>query len=67
MKSICKKCNRKFAPLYDNHIYNGRESIIYGNESIFNGSEYKKIKEIYNYKCPYCSIYYNSGYLIKEK
>ena len=39
MKVLCKKCNRKFTPLFDNHIYNGSESIIRGNESIFNGTE----------------------------
>lgn len=67
MKSICNKCNRKFIPLYSNHIYNGSESIIHGNEAVFNGSEYKNVKKIYNYECPYCGTYYNSGYLIKEK
>ena len=67
MKALCKKCNRKLTPLFDNHLYNGSESIIHGNESVFNGSEYKNKKKIYNYKCPYCGTYYNSGYLITLK
>lgn len=67
MKLLCKKCNRKFTPLFNNHVYNGSESIIHGYESIFNGSEYKNIEKVYNYKCPYCDTYYDSGNLINGK
>ena len=66
MKALCKKCNRKFTPLFNNHIYNGSESIIHGDESIFNGTEYKKLKKIYSYKCPYCNTYYKSGYIFEK-
>lgn len=66
MKCLCVKCNRKFTPIFRNHIYNGSESIIHGNESIRNGSEFMDYsKQINNYKCPYCNAFYKGGYYLK--
>lgn len=66
MKALCKKCNLKFTPLFNNHICDGSESIVHGNESIFNGIEHKNLKKICNYKCPYCDTYYKSGYIFEK-
>ena len=64
--TLCVNCHRKFTPIFDNHIHNGTESIVHGNEAIYNGSEFLDYsKKIYNYKCPYCNKYYKSGYCIK--
>ena len=64
MEIICKKCGRKFTPIFKNHIYNGSESILHGNESILNGSENiyngNEIK-IKDFSCPFCGEKYNNG------
>lgn len=39
MRLICKKRNRKFIPIFQNHVYNGHESILNGGERIMNGDE----------------------------
>lgn len=68
MKCLCVKCNRKFTPIFRNHIYNGSEGIIHGNESIRNGLEcIDYSKKINNYKCPYCNAFYKTGYSLKQK
>ena len=64
MEVVCKKCGRKMQPIFENHVYNGSESILHGKEAIMNGSENiknGKEKKIYNYKCPYCDAKYKSG------
>ena len=69
MKLICKKCNRKFIPIFQNHVYNGHESILNGGERIMNGDENILTgaeKEIFNYSCPYCGKKYARGLITTE-
>ena len=68
MELVCKKCDRKFKPIFENHIYNGSESILHGNESIKTGNENisrGQEKTIYDFKCPYCGTYYKKGFIKK--
>lgn len=63
-EAVCKKCGRKFEPIFENHIFNGNEQILHGNELVMNGSEYinnGKNVQIRNYSCPYCGEKYRNG------
>jgi len=69
LETICKKCGRKMEPIFRDHVYTGKESIMNGTELIRNGTENimtgREVR-INDYKCPFCGEHHDNG-LAREK